>query len=30
MSDLITYLAEKEDMQQHLAAMKAYREQYGI
>lgn len=30
MSDLITYLSEKEGMQEHLVAMKAYREQYGI
>lgn len=30
MSDLIAYLAEREDMQQHLIAMKAYRQQYGI
>ncbi|MBG5927102.1 orotate phosphoribosyltransferase [Providencia rettgeri] len=30
MSDLITYLSEQEGMQEHLAAMKAYREQYGI
>lgn len=30
MNDLITYLSEKEDMQAHLVAMQAYREQYGI
>lgn len=30
MSDLIAYLSEREDMQQHLIAMRAYREQYGV
>ncbi|WP_369309272.1 orotate phosphoribosyltransferase [Providencia rettgeri] len=30
MNDLITYLSEQEGMEVHLAAMKAYREQYGI
>lgn len=30
MSDLIAYLAEREDMQEHLIAMRIYRQQYGI
>lgn len=30
LSDLITYLEENPDMQEDLAAVKAYREQYGI
>lgn len=30
LSDLITYLAENPEMQEDLAAVKAYREQYGI
>ncbi|EKT61339.1 orotate phosphoribosyltransferase [Providencia sneebia] len=30
MSDLITYLTERGDMQEHLAAMEVYRQQYGI
>ncbi|MCW2257058.1 orotate phosphoribosyltransferase [Providencia alcalifaciens] len=30
MSDLIAYLAEREDMQEHLIAMRTYRQQYGI
>ncbi|SHO57630.1 orotate phosphoribosyltransferase [Vibrio quintilis] len=30
LSDLITYLEEKGDSQENLAAVKAYREQYGI
>lgn len=30
MSDLITYLSEQGDMHNHLSAMNAYREQYGI
>lgn len=30
MSDLIAYLAEREDMQEHLVAMRSYRQQYGI
>jgi len=30
LSDLITYLEENSEMQEHLAAVKAYREQYGI
>ncbi|PKH03828.1 orotate phosphoribosyltransferase [Psychromonas sp. MB-3u-54] len=30
LSDLITYLEAKPEMQEHLAAVKTYREQYGI
>lgn len=30
LSDLINYLEENPEMQEHLAAVKAYREQYGI
>ncbi|MBJ7223390.1 MULTISPECIES: orotate phosphoribosyltransferase [unclassified Brenneria] len=30
LQELITYLAEKPEMAAHLAAVKAYREQYGI
>lgn len=30
MSDLIAYLVEREDMQEHLIAMRTYRQQYGI
>lgn len=30
LQDLIAYLAEKPEMAEHLAAVRAYREQYGI
>ena len=30
LSDLVSYLEAQPDMQEHLAAVKAYREQYGI
>lgn len=30
LSDVVTYLQTKSDMQQHLESVKAYREQYGI
>ncbi|NMU84326.1 orotate phosphoribosyltransferase, partial [Vibrio parahaemolyticus] len=30
LSDLITYLEEKGDATEHLAAVKAYREQFGV
>ena len=30
LSDLVTYLEAKPEMQEHLASVKAYREQYGI
>ncbi|HEY5716747.1 MAG TPA: orotate phosphoribosyltransferase [Psychromonas sp.] len=30
LSDLVTYLEGQANMQEHLAAVKAYREQYGI
>ncbi|KGK00473.1 orotate phosphoribosyltransferase [Thalassotalea sp. ND16A] len=30
LGDVITYLADKPEMQQHLESVKAYREQYGI
>lgn len=30
MSDLIAYLEGREDMQEHLIAMRTYRQQYGI
>ena len=30
LSDLVTYLEAKPEMQQHLQAVQAYREQYGI
>jgi orotate phosphoribosyltransferase len=30
LADLIAYLAEKPGMEQELAAVSAYREQYGI
>jgi orotate phosphoribosyltransferase len=30
LSDLITYLESKPEMQEHLESVKAYREQYGI
>jgi len=30
LSDLITYLEDKPEMQTHLASVKAYRDQYGV
>ena len=30
LGDVITYLADKPEMQQHLESVKAYRAQYGI
>jgi orotate phosphoribosyltransferase len=30
LADLISYLEHKDDMSEHLASVKAYRDQYGI
>ncbi|MDX2321288.1 MAG: orotate phosphoribosyltransferase, partial [Moritella sp.] len=30
LADLVSYLEDKPEMQQHLASVQAYREQYGI